>query len=103
MTVDEFNDLYWKFSEIETQPMSCVDELLATLQEGKDYDFVREQEHPWMEPEFKEDTKVMFRVYKFYIDGADKPEYISFLYGDNTKMLGLVQPWECKIQQPWDY
>ena len=103
MTVDEFNDLFLAFLDVQTKPMSCVNDILATLQEGKDYEFVREQEHPWMEPEFKEDTKVMLRIYKFYVDGEEKPEYMTFLYGNNTNILGIVDGWEYNIQQPWDY
>lgn len=90
MTLEDYNNLYLEFCEFETKPMSLVYEKLSTLTEGKDYDFDYEKEHLFCEPEYPEDTKVIIRSYKFYIDDRDKPVCMRFWYGNNTKILGVV-------------
>lgn len=89
MTENDYDNLYWKFCEFETKPMSLVYEKLSTLIEGKDYDFEYEKEHLFCEPEYSEDTKVIIRSYKFYVDGY-KPVRMRFWYGNNTKILGVI-------------
>ena len=90
MTSTDFENLYLEFCEFETKPMSLVHEKLSTLTEGKDYDLDYEKEHLFCEPEYPEDTKVIIRSYKFYVDDHDKPVCMRFWYGNNTKILGVV-------------